>query len=65
MFDYGIGYKKWSTKLEKDMMSKNSVSETVYHISNLLDLQELRECQNKDNVIGGKSKIIIHVVNFK
>lgn len=58
MFDYEIKYKKGSTNIEADMLSRQPVSENLPHHVHLLDLNEIREIQKKENVIVNGKKYI-------
>ena len=57
MFDYENKYQKSSTNIEADMLSRSPVSENISHHVHMLDLNEIKELQNKENVIvNGKKK---------
>ena len=63
MFDYEIKYQKGSTNIEADMLSRQPVVQHLSHALHLLDLKEIKENQQKENVIvNGKKYIEINDV---
>ena len=58
MFDYENKYQKSSTNIEADMLSRSPVSENISHHVHMLDLKEIKEFQQKENVIVNGKKLI-------
>ena len=58
MNDYEIEYQKGSTNTEADMISWSPVSENISYHVHMLDLKEIKELQNKENVIVNDKKLI-------
>lgn len=65
MFDYDIKYKKGTTNVEADMLSRHPVSQYIQHSVHLLDLDELKQSQFEDNLQDNRYKQINDIIVIK
>ncbi|GFV05028.1 hypothetical protein TNCV_222451 [Trichonephila clavipes] len=62
IYDYKIKYLKGSTNIEADMLSRHPVAHHLQHSSHLLDINEIKTHQKKDNLCGPKYHEIKDVI---